>query len=173
MTDINLLTRQSEDFLKKQSTLNLLRRLSFASLIIVAVSSLVVFFLKINVPLSQYRNEEASLLTQVSKYQDLIVQLYIIKNKLAIVSDIIDSRTDFTKQTSIIGSGPVNLPGLGQATINKDGLSFNVTTSSLGTVNSLLNSLIDLSEKKVIKSVTLESLNLSDSGYTVSVSIKL
>lgn len=173
MSEINLLTHPNESVLKKRQVLKILRRVSFIALGLVTVFAIITFFLKFNSPLPSKKEEEAALITQISKYADIIVELNIIKNKLSVVSDIVSKRTDFTRQTNIITNIPFPTDNLEAVSVSQKGLSFNASSPTLGPLDTLLNSLVKLAENKVVKRVVLNSLTAGDKSYFISVSVDL
>lgn len=173
MSEINLLTHPNESVLKKRKVLRATRTFSFLVLGLVAIFAIITFALKINSPLSSRKEEEASLISQISKYADTIVELNIIKQKMSLISEIVNKRTDFTKQTNIITNIPFSTNNLDNVAVSAKGFSFEATSPTLGPLDSLLNSLVSLAEKKVIKRVVLNSLTAGDKSYFISISVDL
>ncbi len=172
MSDINLFAKQDTTLFKKQSTIRIFRIFSLVLLFTVAFFSVIIFVLKLNSPLAALQKEEAASVSQISQYSDTIVESHVIKDKLSAFLSISSNRPDFNKAIELLTSDLFSNVTVNTVSISKDGFSLTGSSPSLTSMNNLLDALTSLSNKKTIQSVTLNSLDAVDKGYSISLVVK-
>ncbi len=152
--------------------MSLARTISFASLGIIALFSVIVFFLNNQFSPIEIKNQEDAVLQNLSSLSKKQAKLFIVNNRIGNITTILNSRMDYYKILSLIlGKIPTEL-SIDRIEVDKKKISLTVSSGSLIPVNTLINNLIDMVRaKQTITSLVLNSLTLSAKTGRYSISL--
>lgn len=176
MSEINLLFKKRVEDLESKKILRILRLASIISLVLVCVFSVGIFFIKISSPLPSLKEEERRLLANLSSSKQEVAKIAILNDRLETMSGILSQRLDFD---GLVNSLEVQVPSsirIKALTVNKTTVSFIVSSSSLNSLNILIENLaIMVSNKKMFGAITLKELTADPSldEYSFSVDASL
>ncbi|MBI4078681.1 MAG: hypothetical protein HY429_00045 [Candidatus Levybacteria bacterium] len=174
MHEINLLSHKRETRSKRVVTI--LRVTSIASLVIVFLSSLILFLVQLQSPLGSLQKEEESLLLRLEQSKEKIEKFIVMQDRLKNISPILKKRSllyesiDFiTRQIS---------PGVSMTTfsISKDILNVGLYSQSVLAANTFFNKIQESVEKKqVLTKATLDNfvVDKEKSAYIFSIKADL
>jgi len=172
MNEINLLRPKKEGLGGLKNAQNILRILSLVLLFLTFFSSIVLFLLKLNSPLSSAKKEEDSILLRLSSLKSKMAQFLIIEERLTNISEIIAKRPYWNKTIEMLEKEKPQDVSINMLSLNKKNLSLTVSSYSLLSLDELLNNLIKITlNKKVFTNLILNSMTLDkNSGkYTFSI----
>ncbi|MDO8620797.1 MAG: hypothetical protein Q7R31_00720 [Candidatus Levybacteria bacterium] len=176
INDINLLVGKDANYLRQKKLLSLVRLMAFASLGIVALLSVIAFFLNSQFSPTEVKKEEDVILQNLSTLSKKQAKLFIINNRIQNITTILNSRVDYYKILNfIIGKIPAEV-SIDRIEVDKKKISLTISSNSLIPINTLINNFVDMVRKKeTITSLTLNSLTLSvkTSKYSISLDASL
>lgn len=172
INDINLLVGKDVNYLRQKKLLSLVRLVAFVSLGIVALLSVIAFFLNSQFSPTLVKNQEDTVLQSLSALSKKQAKLFIVNNRIANITNILNSRVDYYKILSVImGKIPTEV-STDRIEIDKKKISLTISSNSLVPINTLINNFVDMVRKKeIITSLTLNSLTLSVKTGKYSISL--
>lgn len=176
INDINLLVGKDANYLRQKKLLSLARLIAFVSLGIVALFSVIVFFLNSQFSPTLVKREEDAVLQSLSTLGKKQAKLFIVNNRIQNITTVLNSRVDYYKILSLIlGKVPTEV-SIDRIEVDKKKISLMISSSSLIPINTLINNFVDMVRKKeIITSLVLNSLTLSakTGRYSISLSASL
>lgn len=167
--DINLISKRTfED--SRENRVTKLKNYSFVLLFFVGFLSLVVFLINYRFSVNYVRSQQENLIKKLSIYDNTAAKIVFLNLRLADISTITTQRNKFNKTSSSIFEGNLASINLRDYTIDESGISMEISSSSLNTLNDFLNHLLKLTKTKEFSSVSLESLSTENSEYIMKVS---
>lgn len=166
--NLNLLRSRKKD--RQEGPLRLIRFLSYGSLFIILISSIALFFLKINLGISDLKKQERSISNSLSLMSGKIVKFIMLKNRMTESTAILDNRTDFSE---IIDEAVKDKPeslSVESFSLDKAGLLLNISSSSLTDLDLFLN---NLQKEPGFKKITLENFTLDEMAGSYKLSLKI
>ena len=169
--DINLLSNVNDSLEREEKTARILRISSFILLGLIGVLSIILFVLNYELSTASIEAQQKTVLQQLQSFNPQEEKISIIKNRLTGIQDILSQRVDYNRIVSaVLGKMP---SGVSVNDITTDGstLTLSVSADSLVAINSLMDNLTDMAQKKeIINSLTLASLvlNVKEGSYSVS-----
>ena len=169
--DINFLVIKNEEAAKKKKGVKILRIVSGFSLAVVAILTIVSFYLNNKIYPKSLKNEYDSLLKSMSTLHNKEAKLAIVNNRVGNISDLVGKNTDYAK---IVGkfsekfSAGIKVDSL---RIDKKTITLIASSNSLSPINEFIDGLIDLGRDKTIKILTLDSLSVNDTSGMYSVAL--
>lgn len=166
--NLNLLRSRKKD--RQEGQLRLIRFLSYGSLFIILISSIALFFLKINLGISDLKKQERSISNSLSLMSGKIVKFIMLKNRMTESTAILDNRTDFSE---IIDEAVKDKPeslSVESFSLDKAGLLLNISSSSLTDLDLFLN---NLQKEPGFKKITLENFTLDEMAGSYKLSLKI
>lgn len=173
--DINLVSTGKGDQ-GKEKKLQKIRIISTGFILVIGLLSVLVFILNISSPLGKIKQQEDSILSQITAQQDRAAKLAIINERITTVSKIYKQRPDYNYILNLILTKKTDNTKLVGMDLGESSVTVSLSSSSLLTLNNFLNSIIDSSKKsEKINSVFLDSLSVSQtsSSYTMAVKINI
>ncbi|MBI2430430.1 MAG: hypothetical protein HYV39_00195 [Candidatus Levybacteria bacterium] len=158
--DINLLKGGKANRLRQEKLLRFLQRGSIISLAAVVVCSMLFFFLNTKSPAISLREEEKAVISKMTAHQKSAVKLLLIEGRTRDILTILEKRSvldNMVKNISELVPEGVRVDSL---QIDRKNFSMIVRSSSLMSLDTLLNRAVLLTENKKIAKVTMEGLSM-------------
>lgn len=172
-SNINLLQQKDDQLIKKQKRLRILKIVAGSSLGVVASFSIIIFLLNIKFSVSSIKNEQNSIINSIASLKTKAAKTILVNDRIKGISEILNKRRDYS---SVIQTALKSVPNGAKTTsldINKDNLNMTVSSNSLLSVNTYLESMIKLSQEgKLINNLAIKGItvNLKTGEYNLSVS---
>ncbi|MCL5113596.1 MAG: hypothetical protein M1372_00300 [Patescibacteria group bacterium] len=171
--EINLLSPAQIDRAKTSGALRILRIAAICCLFALLAISVILFFLSRALSPVAIKEKENDALYSLSLLHKREAKLVVINDRIKDLPNIIQSRSNFDVSINAILQKIPEGVSVNSMTIGKDKIELTVSSSSLLSINNLMNSLIDMAKnKKIIKNVTIDSLAVDVKGNGYSLSIK-
>ncbi len=171
--DINLVS-QTGFTPKKDKRLNGLRRVAIVLICLVGLVSIFAFILNLASPLNSIKKQQDLALASINAKQQTAVKIAIINERVSSISKIYKDRPDFTQVLNLVLSKVTSDMTTSGLNIDESSVTVTLSSPSLLPLNNFLNSLIDSAKKSdEIKSVSLDSLSVSDSSLSYLMSVKI
>lgn len=171
--EINLLPFKRKNLYRYKKALQITRIISVFSLILLMLSSLIVFYFKSQLAIGSLKKEEERILSDIARMRSKKARLALISDRVQNIAEIIEKRPDYEYRVSkVFESAPddVAITGL---TITNSKISFNAQSASLYSIGLLMDNLVSMAEKKSLFSrVTLQYLS-AGSGYSIAITANL
>ncbi|QQG40690.1 MAG: hypothetical protein HYV37_04000 [Candidatus Levyibacteriota bacterium] len=168
---INLLKGSKAKRFRQEKILKIIRISSVVSLTLVVLTSLIFFFLKFRLGVESLKEKENAAISQITAVSKKAGKLLYAESRIKDISDILKKRSTFdgviTETVNVIPSN-ITVQSLN---LDKKNLSMTITSSSLLSIDKLLNGFENLSEnKKIFAKITLEGLTVDPKTgkYTIS-----
>lgn len=172
INDINLLVGKDANYLRQKKLLSLVRIIAFTSLGIVAILSVIVFFLNSQFSLASVKSQEDAVLQNLSSFSKKQAKLFIVNNRITNIATILNRRADYYKILSLILDRVPTDVSINRIEIDKKKISLTVSSNSLSPINILINNFVDMVRKKeTITSLVLNSLTLNAKTGRYSISL--
>ncbi len=171
---INLLARRKKNVKLQSKSEKTFKLVSLVCLVLVVVTTLSLFVLKLTSPLQALETEEKKLLTDLQGLYPKTIKLLIIKNRLAAIETILKKRPDLVKTINIVQEKKPQAIVASSFEVSGTGVTLAATSTSLAAVDQYLTALVAIAnEKKVFSSVTLENLSFDPKKGTYSFSLDI
>lgn len=170
---INLIKTREKEELRRQRKVFFLRTISFIFVGFVGIVSIILFFLYSRTSVSAIKKDQAQVLQNITFQKEKFAKYNLLSERLKGINQVIKGRKNYTTTlNSLLSQIPTGASATA-LTINKDGVTLTVTSSSLLPINKFLNNTVDLSSKKsLIRELTIESLTIDTRSGTYSLSVK-
>ena len=150
--------------------------MAFVSLGIVALLSVIAFFLNSQFSPTEVKREEDVVLQNLSALSKKQAKLFIVNNRIQSITTILNRRADYYKILNfIIGKIPTEV-FIDRIEVDRKKISLTISSNSLIPINTLINNFVDMVRKKeTITSLTLNSLtlNVKTGKYSISLDASL
>ncbi len=169
--DINLVSKSTSERSRELRIVKI-RTVSFVTLFFVALSSLVIFLINFRFSVNFVKNQQNSLIAELSVYDETASRIFLLNNRLADISSILGSRKKYNEVAyKIIENQPSSIT-VEEFKIGKDGIVVGVSSNSLLELSNFVNHMLDLNKKKVIQNVVLDNLSSDSSLYLMTIKAK-
>lgn len=160
MNEINLLRSQESEKKQPQKLERMLRLTSVILLSVVGLSSVTLFILNATSPVSSLQKEEATLLSQLTAYQNQFNKYLIIQDRLKNISGILSKRTNYNETiNNLLEKVPQNVI-VGSLSIDGNKVQMSVSSSSLSAINIFIDNTVELAtDKKMFNRLTMNGLS--------------
>lgn len=167
--EINLLPFKRKNLYRYKKALQIIRFISIFLLLLLMVSSLIVFYFKSQLSIDSLRKEEANVLSNVSRMRGKKARLALISDRLKSITEIIEKRPDYQYRLStLLEKAPENVL-ISELDISNSVISFNAESNSLYSIGVLMDNLVSMvAEKAVFSKITLKYLS---TGNTYKIAI--
>lgn len=162
---INLLPQKSAGYWKKRKIIFYLRLASFLFLTALFISSVSIFLINRYVSPDNLKLEENQVVSRVTSVNQKMIKYSYVQSRVGDIKSVIDKRPNIDKTIDQVSS--LIPPGITieAFTVNGNALSLNLSSSSLKTSETVLDTFTSMGEnKKLFKSVVLDGLRLDSSG---------
>lgn len=162
MNDINLLPEKQASSGKTRRILRIFKGASIIFLGLLTLCAFVVFILKLQSPLPALKNEENALVTELDKSKEKTAKFFLLHNRLQNVQEILAKREDYSANMSEIFKRMPEGIFVDSLSITKSEILFTVSSSSLFSLDTFINDLVDATiNKEIFQKITLKSLSLN------------
>lgn len=170
---INIVSNKNSQIEKELRILNILRFTAVSMLITVALVSIIIFVISVQIPLSDLRQQENSTISQISKLHKKLATYYLIKDRVNNINTLMSTRKDYTKSLNPILAKISSDLTVDDLEVEADVITLTVSGNSLVSINVIINDLIASSDsKKYINNLIINSLNLNTSAGKYSVTFE-
>lgn len=170
--DINLISVDNKETLQIAKALLVTRIIAIASLLFISISAVVIFILNLTNPTSSIKNQQNSVLQQLTTLKNKSASVTLLNDRLRNISAITLKRKNYNSKIDKILSLTSSEVTPDSLTLNDNKISLRVSSNSLLNIGQFLDSLVNLSDKKeVLKNLTVDSLSANIGGGTYSLSI--
>jgi hypothetical protein len=168
--NINLVARKNPDESKKDR-IRKLKGISFAILIFTAFFAILIFAIDYRFSASYLKKQQADLLSDLSNYNEESAKVFVVNSKLTQISNILSQRKKYNFTVSQIAEKSNGSVVIEEFLINETGVTMTASANSLESADQFLNSMIELSDKKVLSSITLNKLAFASNKYIIELII--
>lgn len=147
-----------------------LKAVAYSVLIITGLVVIIIFSVEYRFSASYVQKQQAQLLSELDQYSDKSAKFFIINSSLTEIGTILGQRKNYQKTIKEIYSIKPADVLISDYIHDDSGIKLSASTSSLESMDTFLNSLIELNQKEVIGSVVLEKFSV-DSAYSVEIEI--
>lgn len=172
-SDINLISLNQAEVVKEDSTVQLYRILAIVAILIVFLSSLVVFLIIQSISPEGIRKQEIALEKDISALHTKEAKIIIVNRKIKDIKKIISKRQKYDKLVSEITNVIPQKVSASNLAINDEKVNLAVSSDSLTSLNNLLNNLFDMVKNgKIIGNLNIDGISLdgASGSYTMTVS---
>lgn len=171
--DINLVSNKNSQIESELRILYILRFTAVAMLITVALVSISIFVISVQIPLAELRREEDATIAQISQMHKKLATYYLIKDRINNINTLISTRKDYTKTIKPLLAKLSNDLEIDDLDVENNKIILTVSGSSLVGINNIINDLVDLSSKmQYIQNLKIDSLNLNSTQGDYAVTFK-
>lgn len=171
-SSINLVTADTRENAKRKKRTYILRLISLIFLGFVGFVSIILFILNARISINSVKKEEGLSLQSLTAQKNKVSKVYLLNDRLKNLRTIIKNRKSYTSSLNLILSQVPDGVNASSLDIDKGNLTLTVNSSSLLPINKFLNNIVDLSSKKTIKNMIIESLTINPKNGLYSLSIK-
>lgn len=166
--DINLAGKGSD--LPKKERVEKVRLISFASLFIVAVLSILVFLVNLRFSTSTVKKQETQVSQNLSSYNQTIAKISLLNSRLSDISSILAGRADYSQNLETIINSLGSNSTVTSYRVQGKVLIISVSSSSLLDLNDFLNKTLALSS---VTDVKLTQLGSESSAFSMTLEVDL
>ncbi|GEM_PF-4222475 len=169
MSDLNLLRSKRRAY-GEQGSLRIIKTVSYISLGIVLLSSLILFLLNITSDIPKIKKEDQSVSSSLSLLTDKIAKFLMMKNRVSEAGNIILKRSDFSQVLDIVLKDMPAALAIESFSVDQKGILINISSSSLADLDEFLT---NLEKEPTFKKITLENLALDEKGGKYQVALNV
>lgn len=169
--DINLVNKSASET-SKELRLRKIKIISFITLFFVALSSLIIFLINFRFSVNFVKNQQNSLTQELSVYDETASRIFLLNNRLADISLILNQRKKYNDVADKIIENQSGSIAFEEFRIGENGITVGVSSNSLLELNNFVNHMLDLNKNNVIQSVVLDSLSSDTSSYLMIIKAK-
>ncbi len=156
---INLLPQIKRDQSHVKIIVQGMRFFSITLLFVVTVSSVMVFLLKLQLPISRLQQEEKKLQSDLALLHNRRVKYFVLNDRLQNISTVMAKRSNLEKLLNLITQEIPSKSVIESLKVDAKQVSLNITSSSLTPLNTYLDNLLAKnSQQKTFKKVSLDTL---------------
>lgn len=172
-TDINLASGVLVESVSKSKTLKILRIAAISSVIFITAISILLFSLINQISPDNVKKQKDKILFSIKFLHDKQAKIAIVNSKIADISKILDNRTNYESEINTFLEKIPNDVSINSFEIDKAKVAITASSDSLSSIDSMLNTFIEMTAKKqIIKSLTIGSLTSDQKSGNYSLSIK-
>lgn len=168
--DINLVNKKTSDSLK-DLRLKKVKTISFAILIAVAVSSVLLFLINLRFSVNYVKGQQNKIIEALSAYDETTSKIFILHQRVEDLSMIISERKKYHDKTELIFKNFPSGISIEEFEIDESGATLGVSSNSLLELDTFLNYLLDLTKSKKITSIRMIELSSGDDGYSMKLAL--
>lgn len=168
--EINLVASKRKQSITEERTLQITQIVAIIVMVLVSVLSLLFFFLNQNSPLPQLKQQEESLISNITVLHPKIAQYLILKERLRLIDTVLSTRTSFdTAILQITQALPLSVT-VSSFTLNQKTISLTLISPSLKDAETFVNAMTDkVTNKQLFKRLTIDNIIADEKSgkYTV------
>ncbi len=168
--DINLVNKKTSES-AKDLRLKKVKTISFAILIAVAVSSVLLFLINLRFSVNYVKGQQNKIIEALSAYDETTSKIFILHKRVEDLSAIISERKKYHDKTELIFKNFSSGISIEEFEIDESGVILGVSSNSLLELDTFLNYLLDLTKSKKITSIRMTELSSGDDGYSMKLAL--
>lgn len=171
-SEINLISQNQLEIAKSDKSLRILRFIAIASVCVIGISSLILFFIIQSISPAGIRKQQDALRVSLASSRVKEAKAVLISRKLKDIKQIIKGRENYDVLLADINSAiPENI-SINELEVNEEVVRITATSNSLLPIDRFLNNLLAMVEKKkFIGNLSISGLTSEGEGGEYSVSI--
>jgi len=151
----------------RQVKVRKIKGVAYSILAITALVVIIIFSLEYRFSASYVKKQQAQLLADLDQYSERSAKFFIVSSNLNEIGNLLSQRKNYQKTTKeIFNIKPADVL-VTEYTFDESGIKLNVTTSSLASLDSFLNSLIELKQNNILTGVVLQGLSMAEDKYSI------
>lgn len=169
--EINLLPKQSQNFLQKEKVFIIVQIVAYGSFILSLTLSLILFFLGQNNDIVRLQSQQKSLETSITLLQNKQLQYMFVSDRISRIQAILKGRNDFSAILQNIEKLIPDSVAIQSLSLDKKTISLIVTSDSLSSMGQFIDLVSSsVKNKKLLKHVTFDNViaNPIKGVYTLS-----
>lgn len=172
-SSINLVSSKNSELERNLKRLRFVKTFAVISLILVALTSVLVFIINLSLPISDVKKGQKDTLASIASLHSKQATFFLIKDRIVNISSILSKRKSYVDATnSVFGKLPSGLSA-DALDVETGTMLLTVSGNSLLPMNQFLDNLIVLGQsKKVIKNLNIQSLILNTRNGSYSLTIQ-
>lgn len=172
-SSINLVKVDARQDSKRKKRVYALKVISIVFLFFVTAVSIILFILSARISVDSIKKDEGVATQSLLLQKDKLVKIYLLNDRLKSIESVLKQRKNYTNTfNTLLDQIPAEVSTT-SLSIDKGDIALTVNSASLLPINKFLNNIIDLStKKKLIRTMTIESLTIDSKTGTYSLSIK-
>ncbi len=172
-TDVNLIIPKDKEYIEQQKRIRIAKTIAIIIPLIVGAISLGLFLLTAAINPSSIKLQQQEVLSEISKYQQKKINLFIINDRLNNINSFLKNRRDLASEISAIVTNLPQDSAIDGFEMDEKEVRIKVSSGNLLSINSLIDNLINMVEERlIINSLTLESLSFDEAKSIYSVSLR-
>ncbi len=164
--DINLVNKKTSES-AKDLKLKKVKTISFAILIFVAISSVLLFLINLRFSVNYVKGQQNKIIDALSAYDETTSKIFILHQRVEDLSSIISERKKYHEKTDLIFKNFPTGVNIDEYNINESGITLGVSSSSLLELDTFLNYLLDLASSKKLTTINMSELSSANEGYSM------
>ncbi len=168
--DINLVNKKTSESLKDLK-LKKVKTISFTILIVIAISSIVLFLINLRFSVNYVKGQQVKIVEGLAAYDETTSKIFILNQRVADLSNIISERKKYHDKTDLIFKDFPDGIAIDEYEIDDGGISLGVSSTSLLELDTFLNYLLDLTKSKKLTSIRMTGLSSVEKGYSMKLSL--
>lgn len=170
---INLVQSKDEERLKEKKRVRILNLIAASVLTVTVLCAITVFIISSQFSLASIKRDQNTAIYGMSQLKDKAGKLIMVNDRLKGISDVMEKRKDYsTASNSLLKYIPKGV-SVKVFSLNKDTFGMTVSSSSLASIDTFLDSLIELSaQKRIISNLVMDGIivNTKNGQYMLSIS---
>lgn len=175
-TNINFILPKDKEFEERQRRKRVINTIALIFPIMVGVVSLATFLITQAINTAGIRKQQGEVISKISQLQDKKIKLFIVKDRLDGIDDLLKKRISFSENIRSLLSKIPSEVIVENLEIDSKEVILIVSSTSLKSIDEFVNSLANMAEKKeVVSSLSLDSLVFEekDNNYLVALRSEL
>lgn len=172
-SSINLIAKDTDEIEKKLKRLRLVRIIAISCMSVVVATSVIVFILSSQVPLSSIKKSQDLAISSFTSVKDKAGKLYLEKDRLINVSTLMKKRKNYVYNVELLTNNLSSDLSVEVLTVDNNSMLITVVGSSLDSINTFLDEYVGLANQgKYYKSLNIQSFTLSPSEGNYSLLLR-
>ncbi len=164
--DINLVNKKTSES-AKDLRLKKVKTISFAILIVVAISSILLFLINLRFSVNYVKGQQNKIIDALSVYDETSSKIFILHQRVEDLSSIISERKKYHNKTELLFADLPTGVAIDEYEIDESGVVLGVSSNSLLDLDTFLNYLLDLTKSKKLTTIRMTKLSSVDEGYSM------
>ncbi len=156
----------------RQEKVRKIKGIAYSVLAITALVVIIIFSLEYRFSASYVKKQQAKLLAELDQYSQKSANFFIVSSNLTEIGNLLSQRKNYQETTKEIFNVKPSDVTVTEYTFDESGVKLSASTPSLESIDSFLNSLIELKQNKKINSVVLQSLSMGEGKYTLEITMQ-
>lgn len=172
-TSINLVLPKDKEFVERQRKGRILNSFAIVLPIMIGVISVSIFLITQAIDPIAIRKQQEETIREITRLQDRRIKLFIVKDRLDNIDDLLKKRINFAENINIFLSKIPSEVFVENFEIDKKEVILTVSSLSLKSIDDFINNLVDMAEKEdTIRTLSLDFLIFDEKNNNYLVALK-